>query len=228
MSMTLTVNATKPATNIKIYTYFKALPDINSIDERKLICLWTNAWREQGLEPVVLNERVASRSPLFQLCIEAYRKLPSINPRDYDLACFLRWLAVGVMRDDFCFMSDYDCLPTKHWPGKVFESNQEELTVHQWHVPCLVGGPGLLFENMALEFAGYEPKQTNGDQAPHVSDQCVLEGWHDRGIFKAAMNVLSHGEQNWKEAAAVHFPNGAMTPHGLTPKWKHVPGLLHV
>ena len=48
----------------------------------------------------------AERHPLFREFDERTKLLPTVNPGDYELACYRRWLAVA--RAGGGFMSDYD------------------------------------------------------------------------------------------------------------------------
>src|SRR5689334_12399815 len=100
-----------------IFSYFTALPDMDLAGERILISLWAERWRAFGFTPIVLSEWHARKHPAFEVFDEAVSKLPSINPKGYDLACYYRWLACEVAAkayqngDGLIVMADYDVWP---------------------------------------------------------------------------------------------------------------------
>lgn len=209
---------------MKIFCFYQESKDIDPIAERKLIALWIDNWRMKAFEPWVLNESWAERHPLFESFRDAVSKFPSTNPAGYDLSCFIRWLAVAVATegDDCCILSDYDVFNYGWAP--ILASNSK-ITCYQGHVPCLVSGRPKSFAAMAKLFAEYVPKPGEN----HVSDMSILAGLNpmqaDKIITFNHPLIKSYSEAGWDKSAAVHYPNSAMTPAKLTPRYQHIPRL---
>src|SRR5687767_13866136 len=110
--------------NRYIFSYFVSLPDLDLVNERLLVSLWIDRWRAAGLTPIVLNEYHARKHPIFPEFDAAVSKLPSVNPKGYDRACFLRWLAVQVAAQTYpsdngrIALCDYDVFIYDDWPDK--------------------------------------------------------------------------------------------------------------
>lgn len=213
-----------------VFTYFTPLADVPLVDESKLILLWRQRWKAANFVPMVLNEWWARRHPLFAEYDKAVSALPSINPGQYDRACFLRWMAVCVALSDLnltgAVMSDYDVMPytTAYNINKFIETDR--LTILQQHVPSLVAGTSEHFEDQCLRFASYtlEPEDTDAKGQTHMSDMIILAKQKSRDPKAAAMLdvVKSYGEKDWEVAPFVHYANAAMLPVGHSPRWKYI------
>lgn len=91
----------KPAGPV-IYTYFQPLKgnEIPPLDA-KLIQAWSKNWAAAGWTPVVLSEKDARQHPEFESLEPELKKLPSVNPTNYDLSCYYRWIAVAAKGGGF-------------------------------------------------------------------------------------------------------------------------------
>ena len=217
---------------MKIMTYWSPVPELNMLEEFKLLLLWRENWAKAGFEPVVLNEYVARQHPYFEEFDAAVSKFPTVNPVAYEKACFHRWLALAQVGGGT--MADYDC-----WNRSCTVEDAEAIdldftTFYQRGangvlVPCLVsaGAEDCLW--LCEKFASYVPTELDVEgQRPHLSDQNCLQPIikANPGRFKCTPIVTGYGEEGWKDAKAVHFSNGSCTPLGKTPKYVHVPTLI--
>jgi len=94
---------------LKIFGFHGNVPELNLQDELLLTVLWRERWTAAGWEPIILNEWHAQQHPLFANLYAATSKLPTSNPKAYELFCFLRWAALAQVGGGF--MSDFDLLP---------------------------------------------------------------------------------------------------------------------
>lgn len=211
----------------RLYTYYSHVPDMNSADELRNLILWRQHHAALGFEPFVLNEWHARQHPYFEEFDQAVSKFPTINPKTYDRACFLRWLAMATLKG-FNVMADYDCfLYSLDVPLQPLETGP--LTVFQKYVPCLVSGWPEQFLAQCKRFAAYKPKEGEN----HISDQTILaaqaaddDAHKDRKpSFERLTIVKGYGEEGWEKAPAVHYSNSTMTPAGKQPRWQHIPKL---
>jgi hypothetical protein len=91
---------------MKLYTYYVDCPAHAGRGEVELVELWQKNWNSIGVETSVLNLSHAKDHPYFKEFDKAVSVLPSVNSKEYELACFHRWLALACVGGGF--MSDYD------------------------------------------------------------------------------------------------------------------------
>ncbi len=58
-----------------------------------LVKLWEESWSLQGWRTAVLTDEDAMIHPLYSGNIEAIQNLPTLNNKNYELSCYLRWFA---------------------------------------------------------------------------------------------------------------------------------------
>ncbi len=49
---------------------------------------------QPGWKPQILAERDARGHPQFEKYFNHFKALPSVNPNDYEVSCYIRWLAL--------------------------------------------------------------------------------------------------------------------------------------
>jgi hypothetical protein len=75
-----------------VYTYSENLVG-NEYEQEKLLELWQESWRRRGWEPKIIGRAFAERHPRLSDFRARVRSFPTVNPRDYEDVCWLRWLA---------------------------------------------------------------------------------------------------------------------------------------
>lgn len=219
---------------MKLYTYYTYVPNINPADELRLLNLWRRH-HSAVWEPFVLTEWHARQHPAFADFDARIRALPSVNPPEYERACYLRWLALAAVGGGF--MSDYDVFQR---PGSMLPeltgAGLGRLQMFQRQSPSLVYAARHICERLCMTIRGI------GDQLPalgqreingklHYSDQYAIEDIVATGEGEDWITlhntVLGYMDEGWEKAVAVHFSNAAMMPRGKTPRWKHIPTLLN-
>lgn len=96
-----------------VYTFFHRLPETPSVSAKShinMIRMWARSWFAKGYFPHVLTLRDARKHPDFIRLARKFAQLPTINPKTYELVCYLRWLAFEVAGGGI-FM-DYDIFAT--------------------------------------------------------------------------------------------------------------------
>lgn len=232
---------------MKLFAYFADVPDLNRFDELKLITLWRQYWTRAGWQPFVLNEWYAQKHPLYGKLDEFVSKLPSSNPKAYERACYIRWLALAQAGGGW--MADYDVFPriTKDgdWVAPMFSGpdpmpgcwhditgkDMNDILVLQ--TPCC---PAVVYcspEN-AVRFCEQVIAETRsglglrpqGDRQ-HYSDQYALEDLAMRGKLVKPRDVVKiWSDKGWETAPLIHFANAVMGPKNLLPRWNHIPEML--
>jgi len=95
---------------MKIFTFYNQIDGFIAENETALIELWKKSWSQHGYEPVVISDTEAMKNPRFAEFDAHMSTLPTINGYKYEGACYKRWLAMEVVAEGPCLMSDYDVM----------------------------------------------------------------------------------------------------------------------
>jgi hypothetical protein len=201
---------------MEIYTYHEYVPEIPN--GHILVDFWKECWTKAGWTPIVLDRSHAEQHPNYEEYLECYKKLPSVNPPGYELACYLRWLAVAAVGGGW--MSDADVIPYNFKPI----APPEMLTIWSYggHIcPCLVSGSAEHYTYSAKVFAEWSGPTNIEREKPHASDQNIL-GRVDKFYHNIPL-CSQYGDTGWDSFPVVHYPNGSM--EGKQPREKYIPTL---
>lgn len=206
---------------MKVHTFWQAVPGLNLEDEYKLLLLWRNRWARAGFEPIVLNEYIARKHPLWAEFEQRINLLPSINPPPYERGCYVRWLAVAQAGGGI--MVDFDCMPygKYDWPTTM----PTNLVSLQGYTPSVVYGNASAFEKVCRAFMGYEVgvQDMEHTMRPHVSDMLIL--LRGNVPYQQRHVVKMFGEDGWEEAPFVHYSSSSMSTAKKLPRYKWIPEL---
>lgn len=219
---------------MKIYTYYADCPTHDQVAELRLISLWRRVWTEAGWEPFVLSEWHARKSPFFDEYLAAVMRLPSVNSREYETACYMRWMALATVGGGY--MADYDVFPAKrNDPSGLPEMtgvmlNRLQIFQNRNVCPSFVFAMQSVAEQLTRLFVAEKPpgyRDHNG--RPHYSDMYALEDLVTAGSTLIETHDLVRdyqGSDGWEKAPYIHFANGYTVPRGLVPRWQHIPQLI--
>lgn len=209
---------------MKVYTFYTRLriggplgPLKTLVNERRhraLIAVWKRSWAAQGWQPCVLGERdaFAANPDLSRQLSNARNLYRSPNPKAYERACYLRWVAMTTRGG---LMTDYDVMNRTLTP-----TNWENLRANfdstlplslGGMVPCCVGATPEAFENMVQLFLEFEEQPF---ESPHlqigVSDQNIFASSPSRFCEPSPPLCAHYPNEAWQSAPVVHFPHGAL------------------
>ena len=197
----------------KVYTYYEPVEGLEKDDHQKMITHWRRSWAKQGWNPVVIGKSDAQRHPFFEEFSQRIMALPTVNPKEYEISCFYRWLAVAHLGGGF--MSDYDVVnygfTARDTPAELicYETNHSAGQV----TPSVVGGTAAGFLNACLAFSLTDPQklivEENGK--PHTSDMISLQKTYDRRYFIDTAVVKQYGAEDWATADLVHYAHSVTT-----------------
>ena len=204
--------------NNTVYTYYdgiyeengEALSD-NAKIQHILLNKWKRSWAKQGWCPKVLTEHDAASHPFYEEFKQRYSRLPTANMPEYEMACYLRWLAVAAKGGGF--MSDYDVINYSFKPVKP----QDDLVIYESHpereqvTPSVVGGTANGFNMAASIFAACEPDNVRMDEGdkPHTSDMIILQHFASRNFYTICPIVRQYRHDGWKDAPLVHYSHAS-------------------
>jgi hypothetical protein len=195
-----------PGANSKVYTYY-ALVNGMEEDQQWLLQKWKESWRANGWDPVVLGPMDANATPEELSIIDSF---PSINPRDYERACWMRWVA---MRDCGGLMVDYDVMNYGFTPEHVPPYNNR-IRLFDGYVPCVVRGKQEDYANILAEFLSIKVRGVK-----HWSDMLAMEALQDK--YDTGKECVEYGKPGWKAAKLVHYAHGVC---GGKPRSEVIPG----
>jgi hypothetical protein len=159
-----------------VCTYFEPFNSIRSNEFESVLAQWRKSWSRQGWKTRVLTERDAAKHPGFKALKEKFRNLPTVNDANFEMACYIRWVA--MVASGCRWMTDIDVInfgfpPQQPWHGPVVYSFGGVM-------PALVTGSTAAFQAVVdtLEEVALNPfnssavVQVNGK--PHVSDMLIF------------------------------------------------------
>ena len=192
-----------------VYTYYTKVNEEQHEASELMLEHWRRSWASRGWNPVILSEHHAQAHPLYGLFKNAVSKFPTINVPEYEMACYLRWLAVAALGGGF--MSDYDVVNYSFNASSV----TAEVMIYEVHpeleavTPSVVAGTQAGYERICAAFCAVKPEDIGyfiGENA-HSSDMILLQHLAHKGFYAAARTVRQYGEPEWTEAPLVHYSN---------------------
>lgn len=207
-----------------LFTYFETVPGMYVEHEFQMLKLWERWHWELGLETFCLREYHARKHPHYADYEAAVKAMPTINPKAYEAACYMRWLAmVQHCGPEGGVMSDYDCFLIV--PKAAIPAVTPKLTVCQNVVPSLVAGSGAQYEwacKMFIKLASELPAGSKHTSDMMMLEQIALKG--DADSFARVKTVFQYGEVGWEYAPAIHFAHSSFP--GGTHRAQLIPQLL--
>jgi hypothetical protein len=203
----------------RVYTYFYP----GSADSERMLELWVTSWTKNGWSPTVLTPKMVKEHPLYPGLCERAAKLPTVNVAEYELQCYLRWLAFDIRAPGV--FSDYDTINYSLKPEQVVRLPEGSGRIVAYS-HCGHPNPGLFVADQlgVRRFLkdlmhGDPPTDTIGGR-PHVSDMYFFF----RNAEKAPGKLLcpNVGFDGWEAAPCVHYNNSGV--HALSgnlprPEW---------
>ena len=184
---------------MKVYTYFDPTVQRCGLPPQDgVLRLWAESWKKFGWTPRVLTDRLARMSPDFDQYLARINKLPTVNAREYENACYLRWLALQDAGGGW--MVDYDVINFGFRPRKgVGEVEMLDCT----YVPCAVWANKMGSAKICGMIYKHRPK------TEHVSDMTIFKTQFARKAFGLpGTAVVEYSVPGWEKAPLVHFAAG--------------------
>ncbi|MFB1500828.1 hypothetical protein [Thiocapsa sp. N5-Cardenillas] len=183
-----------------IFSYFE---DLNNWNFMPLVQLWRQEWTKAGFKCHCLGRHLAQKHPKYKVFLKHVDSLPTINPKNYEVACYMRWLAMAhfmeQQRIERALMSDFDVFP-RGFNRQHMGSAQ--IVVHErTRVPCLVEATIQGAANITQMIMSRIPKPG----VTHYSDMYAFK----ETSWPATNHCVQLDDPTWTKAAAVHASHGA-------------------
>lgn len=197
-----------------VYTYYDKA--VGQQGQEEMLSLWAESWKRHGWSPVVLQPKHATAHRAYNDFRNKIWRLPTVNDRTYEEACYLRWLALAAYKR--CgWMTDYDVINNgfrprqPKWPVEMLDCT---------YVPCAVGtlerGPDVIVKMIM----SYE----HPPGSDHCSDMLIFKTKFDRQEFgPPGKEVAEFGVDGWRTAPLIHFSAGKAGPYKARAVREHAP-----
>lgn len=176
-----------------VYTYIQVgIPSGEQSEAavRRTLQVWLRNWYAHGYHPIVLTPADALIHPNYTRLRGIFAGFPTVNPPEYELACYLRWLAFREQGAGV-FM-DYDIVAL----GPMDVPLHEVHGLHSWRplAPMLtVASSEGIDRQIALMAAHGEPLAII-DGRPHTSDMLIM---------RSNLHLYTHLWDEWPPVAHV-------------------------
>jgi hypothetical protein len=191
-----------------VKTYYEKLEGRNHAEQEWLLGTWADSWRKHGWHPVVINHDLAKTHPYYQMFLKAYTDLPSVNGKDYELACYIRHVA--MVQSGGGLLVDYDVINVGFTPDMLPHTNQKypAIMADKNPCPCGVYGSAEEYDKLCYFMAkqGKEAIVQEGGR-PHTSDQHFIQ--HFAAHFYSYEIIWQYGQKGWEKAKLIHFSSGS-------------------
>lgn len=129
-------------TRYPIYTYYQPLTNSIDFELLQILQIWAYAFYAHGFYPIVLNKNsIRTRTNLDEL-VKTFSSFPTVNPKNYELNCYLRWIALAERGGGI--LMDYDILPMLHSNSKQLielkNSTHRQLITYKNSIPMIARG----------------------------------------------------------------------------------------
>ena len=189
----------------RVYTYFEG----EHGNTPAQLGVWTKCWKEAGFDPFVLNETHAQAHPQYPSLKERLMAMPTVNPKHYEMSCFLRHLAMAQIGGGY--MVDYDVipvvalLPTLPQPGNY--------TVHGdgGFVPSFVSGKASEYLRVIRLMAAMNvtnQREFSHKGKPHISDMHAMRRLAtERRVLSRTCVALPSPSPKWDSGFRCDVPS---------------------
>lgn len=163
--------------NKKIVTYHE---EINFNKQQELVSLWSESWKRQGYDTIILSRNDAEQYFKFSEFVERmsalHKEIIGQDITEYGLSCYFRWMAYASK--DFrepIFFSDYDVI------NKNFNRTPQDFNLHLMDGPCPCFGSGdsVGFNNLCEKFITVTEKRVEFLKSIKRKMSC----YHDQEFF---------------------------------------------
>lgn len=184
---------------MKVHTYFQPLEQIAFLEETKLHALWRQSWLLSEFIPITLTHQVAESHKDYARYLKLVSSFPTVNPPGYDLACWLRWLALDVVGGGL--MTDYDVI-CRAFSAEDLQFPNPVTILDRGGVPCAVYATLEGASAIVQDVLNFKHVMGDNNGTPHYSDMFFFQA---RGYPRAENLTRPFGAPDWEMAPAVHF-----------------------
>jgi len=192
--------------NNKVYAYIENISQSSGF-ETEVLELWKKTWADNGWSPIILGRGDAEKHPRFKVFHDRVSKIETpFNAPEYNLLCWLRWLAFAQVGGGF--ISDYDVMNIKLKPEDMLPVETVRIC-HTYGVPCFVQTSAKGAEDIIDAIISHTPDYTMDGK-----------NWNDMHFFmQSKFEKCLNGKQAWLENGSTWYEKDDAIMHS----WEELP-----
>lgn len=181
-------NAPSPSSpKCKVFTFFEDLTAglspqhslkafLSRHDHLQILRLWLRNWHAHGWDPHILSLADAKRDPAYEAYRQKFARLPTVNWKQYETVCYLRWLAFAGQGGGVFVDYDIMNMPAGRIPVSAGKCGLgADLISYPAFLPMLVYASPEAAKRLVQSLADY---RLEGDDEyngrPHISDMYII------------------------------------------------------
>lgn len=137
----------------------------------ELMNRWRTSWEKNGFEPVVVGPTLAKQHPAYDEILEFAKNAPTVNGREFERVCWMRWLAFSQVAP--AVFADYDVINYGLHPSMVptldLATHIGDMTVYAHRT---------FIENFIRSFKHATPIWMEDLGKFHLSDLCAFQQFY--------------------------------------------------
>lgn len=193
---------------MNVYAFYEPInePWVNQDDQQKLIELWKKSWSYYGWNPIIYSIKECEQCEGYDEFYEKCKSYPTINPKKYEMFCFLRWIymaKVGGWYADID-MINYGFIPKLYSENVVSSSrtlNCSAIYMNRENYRNIVN----IMKMLVVSENDYYDYNNNGVKIPHLSDTYVLAKYSN--IIEFGLDIFQeYPHSKYKDSLIVHYP----------------------
>lgn len=206
---------------MRVLTYYEEAQSHEPKEQQELLRRFIVSWKRQGFAVDVVGRRDAEANPAWLWFAPWAMQVPTFNPRAFENACWLRWLALAprTKSGEVFVFADYDMVNLSFTPRRVNELKNLSVPVNL--DGAFTAGPFILTHGQACALPllmrmvmTMEAKLTPDQK--HFGDMMVwraIRRYHpDMVVFEHECELYAPGQR----PPIVHVANPAVGPLGMT------------
>ena len=190
---------------MNIYTYYQSLHPHKHSENMWLLDVWKKSWSYHGWTPVVLTLDDAKSHPMYEHFYKQCDKYPTINTKEYEMACYVRWLAMASRSG---WTTDYDVI---NYGFKPANYNDDVVSLTGAMGGSTIYAPQTFYEHIVNVIMNYKyDKNINvitlyNKQHVHVSDMTIMNLC--LSPTKIILLEKYYGSDGYDSSPLVHYNN---------------------
>lgn len=180
-----------------IYTFYADLSKSHDafLHDSKIVGIWKRNWYKNGWTPIVIGREKAKSNPFYDVYMNRFSELPSVNPSEYEKSCYERWIAFHEMGGGI--LTDYDIVNLKADDLILSQCGKRNpLSSFKEYVPMFTIGGSTFISDILDYFASYRLTLSDSyNKLPHVSDMTLIRknpSLFYKNILKSTPKSLVH------------------------------------
>jgi hypothetical protein len=197
---------------MNIYAFYEPIDGYDHDDQKSLINIWKKSWSYYGWNPIVYGikecQSCEGYDEYYKLC-ESY---PTINPKQYEMLCFLRWLYMSEVGG---WYADLDMINYGFYPlecGDKIVTTTPVLNCSAIHMPKnkykdLIS----IIKSLKSDGNTFWDYYDINIKVPHLSDTYVLSEYSKN--IDIGLNIeVEYPNHLYDVSLIVHYPFAMYSP----------------